>query len=501
MEQGEGDLATANGGEGDQQECIDVDAQVQIDSPGVLEDKEENTEMETVKDSSVETEGSQNGTGSTQNLDKDVVEDARDDELILVKKGGKLDENKMYYIIAPWTMPTCIWTDVQDKILWIGHPGKKLSEVVDQITALLAQENPCNILVLSLQAFIGDTNVEALEKVLDDITRLAMGSIHKLAWCCVFYVPQLERVWHRTTAVNLHIRLCNLNMDQAPCNLHKKMLVSVNRGRVFYIRPNLFTEFVNESGVGETLNHAGLLRVKEVVDLYCANAFGDQPRLPSQAVPGDVEPPPLFLSRGYSKNPKMMEHIKQAGLRMPSRPQSATGGGRNRSNSAGRVDPPKNYSRGRTKVKSNGLVWTEEDDLTAAEIREKRQLEARKKLEKRRAGPDVDELAGRLKDLRLKGVKDNQRSKRREKFLEGRVKELEREVNENERRMRDQRDKLRELCDSDRKIREVKQEMKEKDNKIRRMKNELAEVRKEMDAWRDGYEKICEVLDGKRRRK
>ena len=495
MEQnGEGEIEVANvvGGDEKQEEVTMGDTTVNEGGESLDKDKEK------VEDDA--------GAGVNSG---DKIQDAEDDEMILVKTVGTVKQNRIYYIIAPWTMPTCIWTDIQDNIKWIGHPGKKLTEVVEQITDLLSRSEPSNILVLSLQDFIGNTNQDVIERVLDDITRKAMGSVHRLAWCCVFYVPQLERVWSRTTGVNQHIRLCNLNMNQAPCNLHKKMLVSVNKGRVFYIRPNLFTEWVNKTGVGETLNHAGLLRVKELVNIYCVNGFTDDERPPSQPVSRDVEPPPLFLSRGYSKNPQMMEFIRQSGLRQPSRPQSARGynqqqepGSRNRSLSS--VGPPRNQDnrgRPRVKVQDNGLRWEEEDDLTVEERRVKRRLDIKNKLDSRRLGPDVDELAGRLRDLRLKGVKDSQRSRQREKNLEGKVRDLEREVNEKDRRIRDMKDRLRESRDSDRRNRDLKQENREKADKVRRLSGDLAEMRKEMEAWRTAYEKICEVVDGKRRRK
>lgn len=301
-------------------------------------------------------------------------------------------------------------------------------------------------------------------------------------------------------------------MNMPPCNLHKKMLVSVNRGRVFYIRPNLFTEWVNKTGVGETLNHAGLLRVKELVNIYCVNGFADQERPPSQPVSRDVEPPPLFLSRGYSKNPQMLEFIRQSGLRQPSRPQSVGGrvqqqGAVNRTRSvsnAGRMGPPRNQeTRGRSRVKvpDNGLRWEAEDDLTMEERRQRRQQDIKNKLDKRRFGPDVDELSGRLRLLRLKGVKEGQRSKQRERVLEGKVRDLEREVNEKERRIKDMKDRLRESRDGERRNRDLKQENREKESRIKRLRGDLNEMRNEMEAWRAAYEKISEAVDGKRKRR
>lgn len=519
MQEKEGEVESGVGDkEWRQNEAGDIESQEEgaIVEEGELEleNKEELGQEGTVNkqcltDAIKEVEKVNNDASKMIQFNKDVVNDVEDEEMVLVKKGGKIDQSKMYYIVAPWTMPTCIWTDKSDKVKWIGQPGKKLVDVVESLTKLLQEELPSNILVLSLQEFIGDTSFGTIERVLDEITRMAMGSIHKLAWCCVFYVPQLERLWSKVTEVNQQIRLCNLNMDQAPCNLHKKMLISVNKGRVFYIRPNLFTEFVNKTGVGETLNMAGLVRVKEVVDLYCENAFGDEPRLPSKAVPGDVEPPPLFLSRGYKDDPNMQEFIRKSGLRMPSRQflQARKQAVQPRNKSL----PKKLESSGtrnqeargqpRVKIPDNGLRWTEEDDMTVEELEAKRQLEGRKKSEKKRLGPDMDDLQGRLRQLRLRGVEEGKKARSKEKYLEGKIKSLEREINEMTRKLREQKERLREHRESDRKIRDLKQEVQDKDSKVRRLRGDLEEMKEEMEAWRSAYEKICEVVDGKRRRK
>ena len=448
---------------------------------------------------------------------KDVIHDGKVDELTTSVSEGKLDDKWEYYVVAPFIMPTCIWEDETEKIIWLGFPELSLVEVVDKIKELLKRDIPTCILVLCWQKYVHNVNEDTLEKYITEVSKLAMDSIHKLGHTTVYYVPQWERVWNKTTSVNLKIRVCNLDAGLPPCNLHKKMLVSVNKGRVFYIRTNLFAEYLNGTGVGETLSYAGLARVKDTVKTYCKLGFVDMERPPSKIVPGDVEPPPLFLTRGYKDKPEMMEFIRQSGLRQPSRPhslnrrnqgQAQLQGQRTRSvSSAGRMEPPRaQVARGRTKVKPNTNVeWTSEDDLTEGEIRTREFLERKKKIDRKVYGPDAEELASRLKDLRLQGVQERKGSQNKVRALERQVKELREDCNEKERKLREQRLRLREYRDSERRIRDLKSDIRDKDDTIRRLRNDRDMAEAESALWQDAYEKISDAVDGKsdgkRRRK
>ena len=120
-------------------------------------------------------------------------------------------------------------------------------------------------------------------------------------------------------------------------------------------------------------------------------------------------------------------------------------------------------------------------------------------------GLDAEELASRLKDLRLQGVQERKGSQNKVRALERQVKELREDCNEKERKLREQRLRLREYRDSERRIRDLKSDIRDKDDTIRRLRNDRDMAEAESALWQDAYEKISDAVDGKsdgkRRRK
>ena len=471
-----------------------------------------------------------------------VVEDV-DDGLGDAPNIIGMDPNKEYLIVSYHYLPECLYDGDREKGNWLAWPELGLNATTEKIKELLKSEEPKNILVLAYQKFVPTTNVSTLEKHMNEVSNMALGSIHNLAIGNIYYQPQFERIWDRKTTLNQHIRLLNLNSGLSPCNIHKRFLVSFNKGRVHYVRPNLFAEYVKGTGVGENLSYAGYARIMETGFKYLYNAFEPMERPVSKAIAAEVEPPPLFLTPGYKNIEGMMKHIKEAGLRQPSRPKgneeatksqdrgrpvsrgrgnsfrgrgSSRRGGQSRGGSsrggasrggasrggasrggssrggASRVEPKR-----REKVKDNGLVWTEEDDMSGEELREHRM----RKLEKRRLGPDADELADRLNELRLKGIKNDQRNRQKENNMSKKIKTLEKDCNDKDKTIKDLRYKLRDGRDNDKKVRDLKESVKDKERKLRSLRNDLEDAEQELKEYRSAYEKICDEMDNKRRRR
>lgn len=424
---------------------------------------------------------------------------------------GVVPESEVeYLVVAHHTLPDCIFDKEKEKAKWLAYPDLNLNAITEKIKEILRSDKPKNILVIAYQKFVGTVDVTTLEKHLNEISRLAMDSIHQLAIGCFYYVPQFERIWNQNTQLNMHVRLLNLNMGLSPCNIHKNFLISYNKGRIFYVRPNLFKEYVDGSGVGETLSSAGYVRVKDTSLKYLYKAFEEQERPVTQALAKDVEPPPLFLSAGYKNKPNMQKLIKDSGLRQPSRSRMvgtgdrrASAGSNTRSRGQSwRGRGRRNYNNSartgeRVKVKSNEDQWTAEDDMSEDELREYR----RKKLNRYRYGPDADELASRLKELRLKGVREGQQSRQKESNMGRKIRTLEKELDEKDKKIKEQRDKLRENRDSEKRIRDLKDDIKDRDRKIRGLKDELIDAQRGMDDYRDAYDRLCDGIDNKRRKK
>ena len=441
-----------------------------------------------------------------------VINDG-DDGLRGAINNTAIDSGKEYIVISHHTLPECLFDAEKEKAKWLAYPDLNLNATTEKIKEILRSENPKNILVLAYQKFVGSVDVTTLEKHMNEISRLAMESVHQLGFGCFYYTPQFERIWNRNTQLNMHVRLLNLNMGISPCNLHKSFLISYNKGRVFYVRPNLFAEYVEDSGVGETLSSAGYVRVRDTSLKYIYNAFEDQERPVNQALAKDVEPPPLFLSPGYKNRPSMQKFIKDSGLRQPSRSNmvgsgdrraSADGNGgsrgqsrRGRGRGRGRWNSNAPRAGGRVKIKSNLDQWTSEDDMTEDELREHR----RQKLSRYRYGPDADELASRLKELKLKGVKEGQKTRQKENSMARKIKEMEKELNEKDKKIKEQRDRLRENRDNEKRNTDLRDDIKNLNRKIRGLKDELVDAQRGMDDYRDAYERLCDGIDNKRRKK
>jgi hypothetical protein len=501
-----------------------MDEGVTEDGDQIEEKMDEGDKEEEVRENTEKHDGfNETGVGNEgEEVEKDVVKDC-DDGMGESKNDAGMDTEREYVVVSFHHLPECLFEADKEKGKWIGLPNLDINETTQKIKEMLKSKEPKNILVLAYQKFVPTTNVATIEKHMNEVHKMSMDSIHQLAIGCIFYIPQFEQIWDRKTELNLHIRLLNLNAGLPPCNLHKVFLVSHNRGKVHYVRPNLFAEYIKETGVGETLSYAGYARIKETGLKYLYNAFEDQERPASKPVAGEVEPPPLFLTPGYKSNAVMQRLIKESGLRQPSKPRGAlavtaaasapaaaapapavqaapsavpAATSSNRGRNRNRYQGKPSY-KPRVKIQSNEHLWTKEDDMSPEEFREFR----RKKIERRTRGPDANELAERLKTLRIKGVQDGKRTKQKESNLNRRIRELETECNETDKQLRAQRQKNRESRDTDKTIRNLRYDVKEKDRKIRGLKKELDEAEKAMNDYRDAYERLWDGVDNKRKRK
>ena len=81
------------------------------------------------------------------------------------------------------------------------------------------------------------------------------------------------------------------------------------------------------------------------------------------------------------------------------------------------------------------------------------------------------------------------------------IKELERECNEKERNIKDLRDKIRQGRENERRCRDMKDNIRDKDRLVRSLRNELLEAERALDEYKDAYERLCDELDNKRRRR
>lgn len=432
-------------------------------------------------------------------------------------------------VIAHFEMSNLIWKDEDLQVFWFGFPDLNINAMTVQMKKILQSEEPLNIILLAYQKFITINDVTTIEKHLNEIASMAMDSIHKLGISCVWYVPQEERVWETNTQLNHHIRLLNLNMDMAPCNVHKNLLFSVKNGKIHYVRPTCWKEYVERTGVGKNLSLAGLTRVKESVLMYANKAFTGEPRPASKPISGDIEPPPLFLTQGYKGDKQMLEFIKKSGLRQASRQGlglgvknnqgqtstrsfSARGHPRNRSVSArGRpMGPPKDPPfRGRSEtVKSqrpearDTRSESKKDDKIEVPKKRNKENEAPKKtneLPRKRSEEDRRAESEKIDDSDDDMTEEEKRTKyyleekgRRQPDLEDLSEQLEDMRIKGLQLSKRNREKFEGL---ERRIKELKDEIYEKDKKIKDQRERLRDYRESETKIRNLNDKLRDKND------
>lgn len=430
----------------------------------------------------------------------------------------QLDLNKKYVVVGHFLMPGVVWSDETTGIAWIGLPAADIRSVTDYIKTLLTANTPTNIVVLVYQTFIGNTEVSVIEKHLNEVVQAAMNSgIHQIVIPTMYHVPIQERAWEKVLAINQIIRLLTLDCGRPPLNLHKTFLRNLARGKVQYVRPELWAEYVNRQGVGSTPSWEGLKAAKNSILKYCyAGGFEDLRRPMSKCMAPDMTPPPLCFTYEYKHNEDMMAFIKREGLRVPARPagdQQVRSTARQETKTFKAPMPPTTKRTSSTSSAKN-IGWkTKEDvmsrspgkwskpdlnkknqeqfesdeDLTDVEKRTKRFLE--EKGRKRSPSVSTEELAAKLEKLRVDGKNQSKRSRIKYERFEDKIKELKK--------------KIKKMDENESKLEE---ELEEKEKKIKKLQKELARADVDADEWQEAYERLADECDrncddGKRRRR
>lgn len=465
----------------------------------------------------------------------DKATEVKDKECEPTKKAEEkalLNGDKRYVVVGHFLMPGVVWDEEATGISWVGLPATDIRSVTDYIKTLLSTSTPSNIVVIAYQTFISSVDVQVIEKHMNELVLASANSgIHQVVFPTMYHVPVQELSWPKVLAMNQVIRLLTLDCGRPPLNLHKMFLKNLAKGKVQYIRAELWAEFTNKQGVGSTPSWEGLKVVKNGVLKYCySGGFEDIARPMSKCMAPDMTPPPLCFTYEYKHSEEMMHFIQKEGLRVPARPTGAgntgapSGGIRptaRQQKRKGNVQtfktppPPTPSSSRRTSSVSStqGIGWkTKEDvaskspvswtnkrkdsvdqqdnsdnDLTEDEQRTKRYLA--EKGRKRSPSVATEDLAGQLEKLRVDGIKQSKRSRIKYERFEDEIADLKRKVrkmDENEITLKD--------------------DIKEKDKKIKKLQKELAKADVDADEWQDAYESLRDECDrnndgGNRRRR
>ena len=402
-------------------------------------------------------------------------------------------------ILSGFSLSRALWKDEEETEKWITMQGKEIEHVTTSILAMMDREVPTNFVVLVYQSFVGVEDIVTLEEHMSQIQIKANSSeLHELVIPTIFNRPIDERIWGSISALNQHIRILCLDMGRPMLNLHKAMLSSSNNGKIQYIRPQMWHEYQNRTGIGATLSFEGLTMIKNYLKKYLnGGGFEQRDRPASKVVAPDMVPPPLCYTNGYKGNDQMMDFIKEAGLRTPARP---TG---NQKQKVTKKAVPMDKStptpqstrekRGReeiAKAARKRLDLSSDDDVTEEERRTRRFLEAKKKLGKKR-GEDTDSLTKELNNMRIEGIKASKRSREKYENFEKKIKDLEGKISEKDKR-------LKKLNENEKRLVRLEDKLDEKYEVIKKLRADLAEADVEIEEWKEAYEEEKEARDDER---
>lgn len=370
-------------------------------------------------------------------------------------------------IIASFNMPPTVLDQEESKIKWIGIPRVTIDAVTNKILQELKEKDPQKpkwITVAAYQQFLATHDSSTLERHLSKITNAAMESkIHKVSLATFYHVPSEEKLWNKASMLNQHLRLLNLDMNMNPNNVHKGLNFSFNHGKVCYVRYDYWTERMNNTGVGSTLNFNGLTRYKNyLLKFIHGGGFEDNQGPLVRAIGGDGSPAPLCYTKGYKGNALMMEIIEKSGLRMPTRPagdvrtetqkrierakQVASCKEANRTDLQKRVEKSRVTARqlaAASKEKYGDLEF--EDKRTKNKGGKENGMSGKDRLEERdrkRKDDKVHQLTQEINKLKLEGIKARKRSRSKYQDFEREVEKLKDRIRQKERFINDLRKDL-----------------------------------------------------------
>ena len=419
-----------------------------------------------------------------------VVEEEENEEAEDNTEKSKADVRETV-ILAGFILTRTLWQEENEKAKWIRMQGEHIEEVTTSILAMMDREVPTNFLIMMYQEFVHKVDIATLESHIDQVTAKARNSeIHKVTVPTLWNRPEDERIWGSISAINQHIRIVTLDMGRPVLSMHKAMLISNNNGKIQYIRPEMWSEYQNRIGLGATLSFEALKMVKSYIKKYLdGKGFDNIDRPRSNTVAPDMLPPPLCYTRGYKDDDKMMEFIKEAGLRTPAKPTSF-----NRPGAPGKGAGSSGTQRAPRSSKPSAArrldISSDEDDYTEGERRTRRYLEAKKKIGKKR-GEDTDDLANQLKNMRVEGIRASKRSKEKYEKFEDKIKDLEGKMSEKDR-------KLKKLYEKEKRITMLEDKLDDKYKVIKKLRADLAEADCQIEEWREAYEQEKKAADDER---
>ena len=370
-----------------------------------------------------------------------------------------------YIVISPFCMPENILDSKETGINWIATPRISIDSVTNKILSELKERDPKKakyMTVAAYQQYIATHDTATIESHLTKIMRAAADSkIHKICLATFFHTPEEEKLWDRVCTLNQHLRLLNLDLGLPPNNVHKSLTFSFNKGIVCYTRYDVWTERMNETGLGNTLNHEGLNRYKNYIVKYIRDGGFNYNGPPVKAIGGDTPPAPLCFTRGYKGNPKMMKFIEEKGLRMPAKPV-----GDARTGLQAKIDKARSVAR--KFAAENNLKYGRDFDETEGESNKEKQEDkestirgGKSKLEERdrlRKENKEHQLKVEVHKLKLEGLRARTRSR-------SKYEEFEREIGA------------------------LKERLKHKDRLVAELRKDLARSEVDCEEWREYAER------------
>ena len=197
-------------------------------------------------------------------------------------------------------------------IYWISLADKDLKSMIEVIIDSVRDTTvPKHIVVMSLQKYVGGTNVNTMKAYVKEIVdEVNAQKYNKLVFSTANFIPNHERIWQVTAKFNKMIHAANEKMNMARVNGHKAVMIPVSKkDKRRRVRVSQWFEPQLGIGLGNTLSYEGQKNLVKYIMTVLDTTFSSRgQRLESQEAK-DLSPPSLAHTTGYNDDLYMKQQM------------------------------------------------------------------------------------------------------------------------------------------------------------------------------------------------
>ncbi len=200
---------------------------------------------------------------------------------------------------------------VIDHISLVDHT---IDEATEIILCELRDPEPRRISVACYQSYLGTHSVQEIMDQLAIIAAAAQQSnTHKIVFCSTVFLPEQQPLWGDQCKLNFEVRRLCFTLKRPSIALHKVALLLLPETKGCLVKKSCFTEAMAGTGLGVSLAHETINKMKLWIVKYHGAGFRDNAPLGWRMTVYDMRPVPLQHTVGY-KNPSMVGFLRRQGM-------------------------------------------------------------------------------------------------------------------------------------------------------------------------------------------